>query len=88
MDHQGLFVTVQNRSDDRVTAKLKVTLSGLSSVGGQTFFFSTTTIGAKERKNLALRTIPDEGVPRDDPARQTMPESFKVQNVEVVDIQY
>lgn len=88
VSHQGLFVTVENRSDDRVKAKLKVTLDGVASAGGRTFFFSTLSLGANERKNVALRTIPDEGVPLDDPARQTMPESFRIEKVEVADIQY
>ena len=88
VNHQGLFVTVQNRSGDRVRAKLKVTLDGMASAGGRTFFFTTLSLGPNERKNVALRTIPDEGIPLDDPARLTMPETFKVQKVEVADIQY
>jgi|GEM_PF-2323906 len=88
VSHQGLFVTVENRSGDPVKAKLKVTLDGVESAGGRTFFFTNLSLAPKERKNLALRTIPDEGLPVDDPAHQTKPESFKVKKVEVSDIQY
>lgn len=88
ISHQGLFVTVENKCAERVTAKLKVTLDGFEAAGGRTFFFRTVSLGPKERKNMALRTIPDEGAPLDDPTRQTMPASFKVQRIEVVDILY
>jgi hypothetical protein len=83
--HQGLFVTLVNDAAHPVRARLRVELADVAPQGGSLFFFSEVSLREGERKNAILRTIPDEGIPTSDRAREMLLEDFKVRRVEVVD---
>ncbi len=87
-EHMGLLITVENSSIYPVTSKLRIDLDKLTAFGGKTFFHSEVELQGKERKTLIFRTIPDEGLPMDDPQKETMPDHFRLIDAEVVDCQF
>jgi len=87
-EHMGLFIVLENKASYPVQAEIKVSLDKMKYSGGKTFFMTQAALKAKERKTLILRTIPDQGLPSSDPARNLLPDSFEVRSVEVVDVQY
>jgi hypothetical protein len=86
--HQGMIITLQNKADFPVNARVKVSLNGVDFAGGKTYFLSDVAFKKNERKTLVLRTIPDQGLPPGSPDREQLPERFKVKKVEIADLQF